>query len=493
MEEKKVNPPFRIIGLTGGIASGKSTVSKILTKLGATVVDADRLGHDCYKVGTSCYDEVVSTFGEKILLKDGSGTIDRGTLGGIVFSDKAEMKKLTDICWPFIRKKLEQSIAAARTAYETETEAESEIRNKNIASSVFVFEAAVLVEAKWFDLADEVWVVYVSKGIAMKRIMHRNNLSAKEARKRIAAQISNDERFQFANLRIPNFSDQNALERQITEEYIRLTTNDKRHAQHLSPSLTSAVHVDAGKTTKGDVVAPVVPPKFDSMEAELQWWKEEQKRLVERQTLSRTARWEETDRIELEKKKLRAKQLDNSNENEFLLDCPEIHGLNQYWYSTNTINVFVEEAKTYGTSVCCLSTPSIYFSLPQELQNKGKVFDFDEQWKSHSGFVKYDFNHPTVFPSELQHSFDFIIIDPPFITEEVWRKYAETAKLLLKKEGKLLCTTIDENKELLFELLGVKPCIFRPSIPNLVYQYSVYANYSSKTLAIQNSDLSANL
>ena len=82
----------------------------------------------------------------------------------------------------------------------------------------------------------------------------------------------------------------------------------------------------------------------------------------------------------------------------------------------------------------------------------------------------YDFNKPEELPSELHHSFDLVVIDPPFITREVWEKYAEAAKLLLKVEGgHVLLSTIDENETTIKELLGAERKKFRPSIPNLVY------------------------
>ena len=93
-------------------------------------------------------------------------------------------------------------------------------------------------------------------------------------------------------------------------------------------------------------------------------------------------------------------------------------------------------------------------------------------------YFKYDFNFPEQIPEEMHKSFDMAVIDPPFITREVWQKYTEAAQLLLKEGGKLLCSTIDENAEFMAELLSVKPIAFRPSIPNLVYQYSFYTNYT---------------
>ena len=80
----------------------------------------------------------------------------------------------------------------------------------------------------------------------------------------------------------------------------------------------------------------------------------------------------------------------------------------------------------------------------------------------------------------MRGSFDMAVIDPPFITREVWEKYTEAAKILVKEGGKLLCSTIDENADFMNELLGVTAIKFRPSIPNLVYQYSFYTNYSDE-------------
>lgn len=80
------------------------------------------------------------------------------------------------------------------------------------------------------------------------------------------------------------------------------------------------------------------------------------------------------------------------------------------------------------------------------------------------------------------HSFDICVIDPPFITREVWQKYAVTARLLLKEEGRLILSSIVENAAMLNELLGVFPVAFKPSIPHLIYQYNFYTNYDAKIL-----------
>lgn len=136
----------------------------------------------------------------------------------------------------------------------------------------------------------------------------------------------------------------------------------------------------------------------------------------------------------------------------------------------------------------------------------------DTQWEKDPGFVRYDFNEPEAIPEELHHAFDMIVVDPPFITREVWEKYATTMRLLAKQpvadgddaaassggaggEAKdeppcrYLVSTIAENAEMMEELLGVKPQAFKPSIPNLVYQYNLYCNYPSEGLSVANPEI----
>lgn len=94
----------------------------------------------------------------------------------------------------------------------------------------------------------------------------------------------------------------------------------------------------------------------------------------------------------------------------------------------------------------------------------------------------YDFNKPKDIPGELANSFDFILIDPPFITEEVWSKYAETIKYIQKEDAKILCCSIKENDKMLHSLIQVTPQVFKPSIPHLIYQYNFYSNYEHEDL-----------
>ncbi len=167
---------MRSIGLAGGIASGKSTVTAALADLGATVIDADKLGHRAYEPGSAAHARVVAAFGEEIVGPD--GTIDRAALGARVFGAPAEMTRLTDIVWPAIAELVDEELDAARAA----------------GASVAAVEAAVLFEAGWESHFDEVWVISAPPEVARRRLMDRNGLSAEEAGKRIASQLGNAER-----------------------------------------------------------------------------------------------------------------------------------------------------------------------------------------------------------------------------------------------------------------------------------------------------------
>ena len=173
---------MRSIGLTGGIASGKSTVVGLLQEFGAATIDADRLGHQTYEPGSDTFAAVVAAFGDELVAAD--GTIDRRVLGGKVFGQPDQLKRLTDIVWPGIR---------ALAADELE-------RLEGEGTEVAVLEAAVLIEAEWQDLVDEVWVVSVLPQAARERLMARNNMSAEDADARINSQLSNDARLTHADV-----------------------------------------------------------------------------------------------------------------------------------------------------------------------------------------------------------------------------------------------------------------------------------------------------
>ena len=195
---------MHVIGLTGGIASGKSTVARFFREQEVSVLDADVLGHRTYDPGTDTFAAVVRTFGDDLVASD--GTIDRKVLGTKVFGKPEELKRLTDIVWPGIRKLASEALSELETG----------------GTALAVLEAAVLFEAGWEDLTDEIWVVVVEPELAVERLAARNGLDADAARARIASQLSNAERTSRADLVIENNSDMGALETRIQAAWEQL-------------------------------------------------------------------------------------------------------------------------------------------------------------------------------------------------------------------------------------------------------------------------------
>lgn len=195
-----------VIGLTGGIASGKSTAARYLASLGAHVIDADALGHRAYAPDTDAYRAVLATFGEDVRGPDGQ--LDRSALGGKVFGDPGAMKRLTDIVWPEIRRLAEVEIGAVR---ETDPNA------------VVVLEAAVLFEAGWQDAVDETWVVAVEPDIAVQRAMARDGLDRSAVQARMDAQLSNAERTALADVVFDNSGSEAAMRERLNDEWRRVS------------------------------------------------------------------------------------------------------------------------------------------------------------------------------------------------------------------------------------------------------------------------------
>ena len=182
------------IGLTGGIGSGKSEVADILRELGAQVIDADLVGHETYRRGEPAWDQVVEAFGSGVVGQDGE--IDRGRLGRIVFGDPDSLKRLTDIVWPRIREGLEKRITSERDNGDTK---------------VLVVEAAVLFEAGWDRLFDEIWVVTAPEADVLERLERQRNQKPAQTRARLRAQMTNEEREQRADVTVRNDEDRAAL------------------------------------------------------------------------------------------------------------------------------------------------------------------------------------------------------------------------------------------------------------------------------------------
>lgn len=179
----------KIIGLTGGIASGKSTVSNILKSKGYKIIDADIIAREVVEIGKPAYKEIVEYFGKTILNKD--YTIDRKKLGSIVFTDNKLLKKLNNITHPYIFKHIKEYI------------------DENSEENVIFLDIALLFEEldkikKHNILLDEIWLVYIGKDTQIERLMKRNNYTMKEAKQRIEAQISMEEKYKKADRIIDN-------------------------------------------------------------------------------------------------------------------------------------------------------------------------------------------------------------------------------------------------------------------------------------------------
>lgn len=198
---------MKIICLTGGFASGKSTAAKFMEDKGANIIDADRLGHRAYDIGTHPYRQVIDTFGPEIVADDND--IDREALGNKVFGKPEELKKLTDIVWPEIRRLAELEIAGFDAIYP---------------DGIVILEAAVLFEAGWEDIGDETWAVVVDRESAIERSFLRNKIDRTAAEKRIDSQISNEERISKADTVIENNGDLSQFIARLETEWDRVST-----------------------------------------------------------------------------------------------------------------------------------------------------------------------------------------------------------------------------------------------------------------------------
>ena len=184
--------------------------------------------------------------------------------------------------------------------------------------------------------------------------------------------------------------------------------------------------------------------------------------------------------------------------NTFHSTTAEKGDLNQYWYSEKTCEVLCDAVKEIvslkggeSARVAFLSTPSLFFSLGEEVRKLCTLFDFDNSLGSCSSqFEFYDYNNPTNIDKKLHHTFDVIVIDPPFISPSVWEGYSATAELLgVNENAHIICTTVEQNAGLMERLFNCKATRFQPSIPTLVYQYNTYANFPSAALSIINPEL----
>lgn len=195
----------RIIGLTGGIASGKTTTSNILKELGGVIIDADKIARTIVEKGRPALKEIKRVFGEEILLE--SGELDRKKLGKIVFRDKNLLEKLNKITHPYIIENIINEINWYK---------------KTCNGCVIILDAPLLIEQNLIYLVDEVWLVLVPENIQIDRLLERESISIEDAKRRIDAQMSIEDKKKYADKIIDNSGNLSYLKAQVEDNWKKI-------------------------------------------------------------------------------------------------------------------------------------------------------------------------------------------------------------------------------------------------------------------------------
>jgi len=190
---------MKVIGLTGGIGSGKSTVSGFLAELGAVIIDADKVGREALKPSTEVWREVVAAFGRQILTP--GGNINRKKLGEIVFRNSESLSRLNQIMHP----RMYDMVKAQLEGYRKQ------------GAGVVVLEAPVLIEANWTSLVDEVWVTVATEPTVLRRLKENFGLSEPESLARIHSQLPSEERVKHTDVIIDTDCDLDELKAKVKE------------------------------------------------------------------------------------------------------------------------------------------------------------------------------------------------------------------------------------------------------------------------------------
>lgn len=195
-----------MVGLTGGIGSGKSTVAELLADRGAHVIDADRVAHEVYAPGTLGFERIVEQFGDEVV--DASGTIDRAALGAVVFRDPNALAQLNTIVHPLVRAEVAAKIADIVS---------------DDPDSVIVIEAALMAETGWSGGAGRLWAVIAHPEVVMQRLVRLRGMDPEEVRRRVAAQADNASRRRVATRVIENNGSLLDLEAEVQAAWTELT------------------------------------------------------------------------------------------------------------------------------------------------------------------------------------------------------------------------------------------------------------------------------
>lgn len=206
-----MSSPLYLIGLTGNIACGKSTVLGLLAQRGAAVIDADRITHELQQPGQPVYQQIVQAFGPGILLVP-DGPIDRRRLGEIVFNDPAELRRLEQIVHPAVR--------ATLAAWLEQQARQASPQQPRVA----VIDAIKLFESGWKPLCNAVWVVTCQPEQQEARLISTRGMTPEEARTRIAAQPPQEQKVALADLVIDNSGSLAETETQVAAAWRTIET-----------------------------------------------------------------------------------------------------------------------------------------------------------------------------------------------------------------------------------------------------------------------------
>jgi dephospho-CoA kinase len=196
---------FLLVGLTGGIATGKSTVSNMLRGLGAEIIDADQLARQVVEPGQPAWREIVEEFGRDVLTPD--GTLDRKKLGAIVFANPEQRKRLEAITHPAIRARVKARV--------------DELAARGFAGIVF-YDAAILIEALGHQDMDRIVVVMTDEATQVARLRGRDGTDDAEGRRKIASQMPLAEKAKLADYVIDNSGDREATAEQVRRVFATL-------------------------------------------------------------------------------------------------------------------------------------------------------------------------------------------------------------------------------------------------------------------------------
>ena len=199
------------IGLTGGIASGKSLVAQVLRRLGCEVIDTDAIARDVVVPGTEGWQAVVTEFGPQILAAD--GTIDRAKLASIIFADVGRREILNSLLHPLIIRAVGEQIAAIQA---------------RAPDAVVVVDVPLLIECNMQNDFDEVMVVWAPRETQIARLMARDGLREEDARERIASQLPLDQKRECATFVVENDADREKTAEQVEKFFMHLPRDRKR-------------------------------------------------------------------------------------------------------------------------------------------------------------------------------------------------------------------------------------------------------------------------